>query len=82
MKVRAENIKVGDLIDLYGDPFADPNRDPGLAFEFEYAWVMEPIDVESSDCVVIYTDSGAFGFPINHQFEIERPSTPIISELR
>lgn len=74
MKMSAINIREGDLLDLYGDKFADPNRDPGLSFEYEYAWVVEPSDVETSDCVVVYTDSGTFGFPHSHKIEVERRS--------
>ncbi len=67
--VPAAAVKVGDMVDLEGDTYADPNRD-SLAFECEYAIVFE-VDRETADCVAIYFDGCAFGFPPDHLLKVE-----------
>ncbi len=38
---KASDIVVGMALDLYGDRYADPDKDPGLGYEFEYEEVLE-----------------------------------------
>jgi hypothetical protein len=70
-KLRASDVREGDLLDLEGDPIADPNgngtTDLGHyeAFEFEFAVVNE-VWTEGPDCVVICTSQGEYGFPPEH----------------
>lgn len=59
-------LRVGDLIDLYGDPFADPERDPLTAFEFEYAEVAE-VRRETPGCFAVMIEGfDLVGFPPDH----------------
>lgn len=73
MKKRVDQLEVGDLLDLEGDPIADPHRSHGEdstdPWTFEYAEVQE-IDVESRQCIGVYTTQGAFGFPHDHLVEV------------
>ena len=62
---RAADLKPGDMIDLEGDKFADPNRDH-VAFQCEYGVVAE-VDRETPECVAVYVDGvDSFGFPPDH----------------
>jgi LmbE family N-acetylglucosaminyl deacetylase len=69
MKKRIDELQIGDLVDLEGDSFADPDRDPAKGFEFQYAKV-EEIDRETPDCVVVWFDNDVVGFPPDHMVEI------------
>lgn len=69
--MRADELKEGDYVDFYGDKYADPNRDPGKAFEFNLAEV-ETTERETQDNVVIYTYSGNFSVPFNHLLKVKR----------
>ena len=67
--LRADQVKVGDYVDLEGDPIADPNHD-NVAFEFEWQEVAS-IERETSDCIVIGLEGlGVFGFPPNHPIKV------------
>ncbi len=84
--VRADRVQVGDLLDLEGDPIADPGNN-GLehhgtdfndgdpiyhAFEFELSEV-EGVEVETigdETAIVIHTSQGSFGFPPDHEIEM------------
>lgn len=68
MKVRAEDIRPGQLVDLEGDKYADPDNDSPI-FDCEYAVVQETED-ETEDCVCIYFDSFTCGFPKDHLLEV------------
>lgn len=70
-KLRADQVQIGDLLDLAGDQFADPNGN-GLSdsghyesFEFEFARV-ENVARETADCIRIDTSQGSYGFPPEH----------------
>lgn len=71
---RADQVQVGDLIDLEGDEFADPNRN-GLSvtgdfdFTFEFAYV-EEVERETPGCIRIDTDQGSYGFPPDHMLKM------------
>ena len=73
--IRADQVREGDLLDLEGDLYADPNGDSigpdghFYGFEFEFAEVIEPVIVETADCVLIHTEKGSFGFPPDHLIE-------------
>ncbi len=74
--IKARHIMVGDRLDLYGDKYADPNSDPALALEFEFAEV-EGVELEegnrykgSVDCVVISTGAINFACPADHEIEV------------
>jgi hypothetical protein len=70
--IRVSDLKPGDLVDLYGDPFADPNQDPRHCHEFEYATVCEVIP-ETPGCVAVsfhllrgFEGFDIVGFPPEH----------------
>lgn len=63
--VCAAHVRPGDMLDLYGDAYADPDKDPGNGFEFEYALV-ESVR-HSRDGVTIYTGAINFACPSNHE---------------
>lgn len=57
-------LRPGDMVDLEGDLYADPEwSDPG--FPHEFATVIG-IEREAPDCVRVDFDGGAFGFPPSH----------------
>lgn len=81
----------GIAVDLQGDPFADPNLkviERGLGrkvtegetlhpeFAFEYQQVDELVR-ETADCIVVYFDSFACGFPPDHLLKCRRDTLPI-----
>ena len=67
--LRADQLKVGDYVDLEGDPIADPDRDT-VAFEFEWQEVAS-VEQETPDCIVIGLEgSGGVGFPPNHLIKV------------
>jgi hypothetical protein len=60
-----KDLRLGDMLDLEGDRWADPNRSNTL-FEFEYQ-VVWFIERETPNCTVVFLkDGGAFGFPPDH----------------
>lgn len=64
--VPVEELQPGDLIDLEGDPYADPGR-AEIMFESEYAVVTEAPELETADCTLVHTDAGSYGFPRGHR---------------
>jgi len=58
-------LRVGDLVDLAEDPFADPDGDDP-ALQIEYAVVCE-ISRETEDCIAIgFEGLDIIGFPPGH----------------
>lgn len=68
--VRADQIRQGDIVDLYGDKYADPDEDPGKCYEFENVPVIEIPVAETPNCVLIYFDGAAVGFPPEHELKV------------
>lgn len=71
--VRADKVQVGDLLDLAGDHWADPengggNDFPTNSFEFELAEVTE-VERETEHCVRIGGDGFCVGFPVGHMLK-------------
>lgn len=64
-------IREGDLVDLAGDPYADPSSDPNALTAFEHFRVGEIVE-ETPDCTVIHFDQGSFGFPPHHRLRVLR----------
>lgn len=77
---RADEIVIGDGLDLQGDMYADPEvyADPDAEsahpeFQFELAEVID-ITFESHDVdpvIVLETTQGTFGFPVDYEIEVE-----------
>ncbi len=69
MRVKAKNLLSGDLIDLAGDNYADPDNGDA-EFEFEYV-VVSHVERETPDCVLVSFENGrSFGFPTNCRFQV------------
>ena len=70
---RADELKVGDLLDLEGDPYGDNiepdtgERNPTLIYE--YSQVGEIVR-ETPECIVIYSEHSAFGCPPDHRVKV------------
>lgn len=82
--VRADQVKVGDLLDLEGDRFADPENGGGVelptnAFEFELAEVTE-VELETADCVRIGGLGFCVGFPVGHMLKRHGNNPDVTSE--
>jgi len=73
MLIDAKDLKPGMVIDLEGDPYADPYvdlfADPNgeeLQYESEYA-VVDEITSETDDCMLVtLSDGQQIGFPPEH----------------
>jgi hypothetical protein len=68
--VPVERLEVGDWVDLFADPYADPEGDHP-ALEDEYAVVGDlfgfgPGELETSNCYRLDFEGGACGFPPGH----------------
>ena len=69
MKKRIKDLQIGDLVDLEGDPYADPQRDNHW-FQCEYLMVND-VDHETPDCTAIWFEGwDCCGFPPSHEVEV------------
>lgn len=71
--VRADEVKVGDRLDLEGDQYADPEHGgggelPANDFEFQLAEVTE-VERETADCIRIGGSGFCVGFPVDHMLK-------------
>ncbi len=63
-------LKPGDLVDLCGDPFADPNRDSPV-LETELVRIDE-VEQETPQCFAVYFDGfPCIGFPPDHMLPVQ-----------
>lgn len=70
MKKKISELKVGDLVDLASDKYADKGECP--EFEFEYREV-EAIEVETPGCTAVYfVNAPCVGFPPDHMVEVAK----------
>lgn len=69
MKKKISELKIGDLVDLENDPFADDEKNPEFEFEFQE---IEAIKIETPHCTVVYfVNAPCIGFPPNHEVEVQ-----------
>lgn len=61
------DLRPGDLVDLDGDVYADPDRNHP-EFEFEFALV-DTVERETDSCAVVYFEGFACGFPPQHRLK-------------
>jgi hypothetical protein len=67
-QTKVSDLKEGDLVDLQGDKFADPNENP--TFESEYQ-IVESIEIESAGCIAVhFTGFDTVGFPPDHKLPV------------
>lgn len=68
----AREVKAGDLLNLEGDPYADPKRDNAL-FECEYVEVAF-VEQETPECVLMGIEGFDWvGFPTEHPLKVRVP---------
>ena len=68
--MQAQHLTPGMLVDLEGDPYADPDHNnPGL--QYEYA-VIQHVEPETAECVAVYFDFDVVGFPLAHDVKVIR----------
>ena len=67
MKKQAQDLQRGDLLDLEGDEYADPDNSDRV-FPFEKAVVMA-VEQETPTCIRVDTNAGSFGVPPDHVFD-------------
>ena len=71
LTIAAADIRVGDLVDLEGDAFADPDRD-NIFFQSELIEVVEVVR-ETDECVAIGLEGfDLVGFPPGHHLRVRR----------
>lgn len=65
VRMRADCVQVGAMVDLEGDKYADPKRDhPGLACEYQ---TVVSVEIETDSCVAIgFEGFDVVGFPRDH----------------
>lgn len=81
MQKLVADLQEGDLVDLEGDPYADPRRDHP-EFEFEYQEVLT-VEQETPECVAVGFDFDVIGFPTNHVLTVmERDDESAESDSR
>lgn len=68
MKVRADELQVGMLVDLEGDEWADPDRDHS-EYEFGYSQVVEVTREALGSVLIEFTDA-CVAFPPEHMLEV------------
>lgn len=81
MKVRIDQLRVGQRVDLEGDKYADAWCDPDTKSETKAAWsahyeaeycVVEGWERESPGCIrVDFESSPSIGFPPDHLVEVD-----------
>lgn len=69
---RVADLTVGDLLDLAGDPYADPDPAVVSSLEFEYVEVLG-IERETAECIRVDTNVDSYGFPPNHTVTVATP---------
>lgn len=70
MKVR--DLKPGMLLNLEGDPYADPDHD-NVYLEYEFQ-VVVTVEEETPECVVVYCENFTCAFPPDHDVEVSTTS--------
>jgi hypothetical protein len=77
----ASELRPGDLVDLEGDPFADPDRaNVSLASEFQR---VATVDRETPNCVAVgFEGFDAVGFPAGHHVRVVDCQTLAIAAPR
>ena len=68
---KISGLRPGDYVDLEGDKFANPDSDPGNAYEFEYQ-IVAAIERETPTCTRVDFEGGpSVGFPPDHEVKID-----------
>lgn len=70
LAIRAIDLIEGDLVDLEGDQYADPDNDNQI-----YPYLLHTVsnvEQETDSCVAVTFEGGpTIGFPLNHQLRVE-----------
>lgn len=62
--IKVSDLKEGDLVDLEGDPYADPKSQRAV-LKYMLAEV-QSVEREALDCICVYFDFDAVGFSSDH----------------
>jgi hypothetical protein len=88
MKVRVDQLKIGQRVDLEADMYADPDyyaaaeageanpeeRSEHPEFQFEFLTV-ETVEPESSECTRVDFSGFSCGFPPDHEIDVDPEQT-------
>lgn len=74
-KVKVQDLKPGEMVDLEGDTYADP-EDASIEFEYKVVWEMwsEWPDYDHASghrLIVAFEDDSVYGFPYNHEVTVD-----------
>jgi len=68
--IAIKDLKAGDVLDLEGDPIADPSH-TNVLLENEFQ-VVDEIEAETTACTVVYCQDFSCGFQSNHLVKVIR----------
>lgn len=69
--IKVEDLKQGDLVDLEGDVYADPENNNPMFTEY---LEVENVEIETPECVLVYFEGfDAVGFPTGHTVTVKKP---------
>ena len=63
MNLPAFQIRVGDMIDLENDDYADPRHEPRMASNY---WIVSNVNDEGPCIAITFDGLDQIGFPRNH----------------
>jgi len=66
---KVKDLVEGDLVDLEGDKYVDPEHDEFSSLFYEFATVQE-VEFETPSCVVVHFDAVSCGFPPEHEVPV------------
>lgn len=72
MTVTVAELIDGDLVDLEGDQYADPEHNHDC-YDLERLEVLEMTVETPYYCTLVYFDGATVGFPPDHKLKILRP---------
>jgi hypothetical protein len=79
-KVRVDEIRPGDVVDLECDIYADPAKVRNGLLAMQYMTVVE-IEREGAGCIVLYFDeNNPVGFPPDHLIHVATHDTQFDNE--
>ena len=75
MLMLMQELQIGDVVDLEGDRFADPDGSNDF-LKYELVTI-EDIERETGDCTCIYfQDFDAVGFPVDYMLDVKMRHDP------
>lgn len=76
MRIQVKDLRIGDYVDLEGDPFVEPN----VMFESEYMTVAS-IYHETPTCIAVgFEGFDVVGFPPDHEVEVQTTTRTAVEQ--